>query len=103
MNFANIGRHTIAAPLAALTLVAGGGIALAASGGPGPAPPSSSSSVIRSPGPSSVIAVMIASIDSYRPEVRSGWVIPVGEYTPGRMSGPSASIQTSRSPSSPWP
>jgi len=38
MNLGNLGRHTIAAPLAALTLVAGGGIALAASGGEGPAP-----------------------------------------------------------------
>jgi len=38
MNLGNFGRHTIAAPLAALTLVAGGGIALAASGGPDPAP-----------------------------------------------------------------
>lgn len=37
MNLGNLGRHTIAAPLAALTLVAGGGIALAASGG-NPAP-----------------------------------------------------------------
>jgi len=33
MNLRNLGRQTFAAPLAALTLVAGGGIALAASGG----------------------------------------------------------------------
>jgi len=38
MNLGNLGRQTIAAPLAALTLVAGGGIALAASGGADPAP-----------------------------------------------------------------
>jgi hypothetical protein len=37
MNLGNLGRQTFAAPLAALTLVAGGGIALAASGGD-PAP-----------------------------------------------------------------
>ena len=37
MNLRNLGRQTFAAPLAALTLVAGGGIALAASGGD-PAP-----------------------------------------------------------------
>jgi len=37
MNLGNLGRHTFAAPLAAFTLVAGGGIALAASGGD-PAP-----------------------------------------------------------------
>jgi hypothetical protein len=37
MNLRNFGRQTFAAPLAALTLVAGGGIALAASGGD-PAP-----------------------------------------------------------------
>ena len=38
MNLGNFGRQTIAAPIAALTLVAGGGIALAASGGADPAP-----------------------------------------------------------------
>lgn len=38
MNLGNLGRQTIAAPIAALTLVAGGGIALAASGGADPAP-----------------------------------------------------------------
>jgi len=38
MNLGNLGRQTFAAPLAALTLVAGGGIALAASGGADPAP-----------------------------------------------------------------
>jgi hypothetical protein len=38
MNLGNLGRHTLAAPLAAFTLVAGGGIALAASGGGDPAP-----------------------------------------------------------------
>lgn len=37
MNLRNLGRQTFAAPLAALTLIAGGGIALAASGGD-PAP-----------------------------------------------------------------
>jgi hypothetical protein len=37
MNLSNFGRQTFAAPLAALTLVAGGGIALAATGGD-PAP-----------------------------------------------------------------
>jgi hypothetical protein len=37
MNLGNLGRHTFAAPLAAFTLVAGGGIALAATGGD-PAP-----------------------------------------------------------------
>ena len=38
MNLGHFGRQTIAAPIAALTLVAGGGIALAASGGADPAP-----------------------------------------------------------------
>jgi hypothetical protein len=38
MSLGNFGRQTIAAPIAALTLVAGGGIALAASGGADPAP-----------------------------------------------------------------
>lgn len=38
MSLGNFGRQTIAAPIAALTLVAGGAIALAASGGADPAP-----------------------------------------------------------------
>ena len=55
MNFANIGRHTIAAPLAALTLVAGGGIALAASGGAGPAPQAAEHRPVADPSPSPTV------------------------------------------------
>lgn len=51
MNLGNLGRHTIAAPLAALTLVAGGGIALAASGGDGPAPQALEHRTVGKPSP----------------------------------------------------
>ena len=55
MNFANIGRHTIAAPLAAFTLVAGGGIALAASGGGDPAPQAAEHRPVADPVPTPTV------------------------------------------------
>jgi hypothetical protein len=50
MNLGNLGRQTFAAPLAALTLVAGGGIALAAAGGD-PAPQAVEHRTVASPSP----------------------------------------------------
>ena len=51
MNLGNLGRQTIAAPIAALTLVAGGGIALAASGGADPAPQAAEHRQVGKPSP----------------------------------------------------